>query len=300
MQQRAFKENELHQNNSRVMPNLFCSSVFKHWRGQYNLLLTTSVFLIGLRVCIGYIQSRLQTQIEGMLLAVWLAISLGILAWQLVGGWRACDNHIRDGGGMIAGWLGYGSLLVTLILTLLQFIDGVAGQIMLQPAPTPEKIELATSANGSNLLIDGPIDWETFNALKATLQQHGTIATVVLNSSGGRVFTARAMALIIEEHQLDTHVDHVCYSACTLVFLAGRKRTVSPNGELGFHQYSLQGINQLQNINISEELEKDRRFFLKRGLSATFVDSIFQADPQNLWKPDRQRLIDAGVINWQE
>ena len=282
------------------MPNLFCSSVFKHWRGQYNLLLTTSVFLIGLRVCIGYIQSRLQTQIEGMLLAVWLAISLGILAWQLVGGWRACDNHIRDGGGMIAGWLGYGSLLVTLILTLLQFIDGVAGQIVLQPAPPPEKIELATSASGSNLLIDGPIDWQLFNAVKATLQQRNTITTVVLNSSGGRVFTARALALIIEEHQLDTHVDHLCYSACTLVFLAGRQRTVSPHGELGFHQYSLQENNQLQNINISEELEKDRRYFLKRGLSATFVDSVFQADPQNLWIPDRQRLFDAGVITTQE
>ena len=282
------------------MPHLFFSALFKHWRGQYNLLLTTAVFLIGLRVCIGLIQSWLLTQIEAMLLAIWLATSLSILVWQLVGGWRACDNHIREDGGMIAAWLGYGSLLATLMLTLLQFIDGVAGQIVLQPAPPPEKIELATSANGSNLLIDGPIDWELFSAVKATLQQRNTIETVVLNSSGGRVFTARAMALIIEEHQLDTHVDRLCYSACTLVFLAGRQRTVSPNGELGFHRYSLQEINQLQNINIGEELDKDRRYFLERGVSVKFVDSVFQADPQNLWKPDRQRLLDAGVITTLE
>lgn len=282
------------------MPKIIVDLVFRHWRGQYNLLFTSAVLLIGIRVCIGLFQSHLQSRFESTLLAAWLAISLSILVWQLVGGWRACDNHIRDGGGIVAGWLGYGSLLVTLALTLIQVIDGVSNQIALQPAPLLKNIELEISDNNSVLLVDKPIDWEMFTAFKSALQQHDTIATVVLHSTGGRVFTARAMALMVEKHQLDTHVDHVCYSACTLVFLAGKRRTVNPGGELGFHQYDLQEKHQQQGIDITEELNKDRRYFIERGVSATFVDSVFQADPLNLWKPDRQTLTDAGVITDQE
>jgi len=261
------------------------------------MLLTTAIWLIGVRVLIGVIQSPLQQHFATPALAVWLTASLIILVWQVVGGWRACDNYVRAGGGMAGGWMGYGSLLVVLALTLVQVIDGVTGKIEIQPAPPLATVELELLNGNSLLLVDKPLDWRLFTTFKTALEQHKTITTVVLNSTGGRVYTARAMALIIEQYKLNTHVDEICYSACTIVFLAGNLRTAANTAELGFHQYSLQQNYQLEHINISQELSRDRDYFIKRGVSSAFVESLFQANPESLWKPDRKTLTDAGVLS---
>ncbi len=244
----------------------------------------------------GGIQSLIQHTVNSSVLAAWLGLSLVTLVWQLVGGWRACDNHVREGGGMITAWIGYSAVLLTLTLAIVQMIDGVTEKTQLQPARPTGTTTLELHDENTVLLVDKPLDWDLYSSFKTTLQNHSSVTTVTLNNSGGYVFTARAMALLIEQYNLDTHVDETCYSACTIVFLAGNKRTINSGAELGFHQYSLQTNHQLQNINISEELKKDRDYFIERGVSMTFVNSIFRADPNNLWKPELKTLIDAGVV----
>jgi len=268
----------------------------KHWCGHYNLFLTAALLLIGIRVCIGVTQQQLQTGFNTTTLTLWLTASAAVLIWQLVGGLRACDNHVREGGGVVASWLGYGSLLITLMLTIVQFLDAITEKIALQPAPPPEQVELQLLNDNSIILVDKPLNWELFSAFKKILHQPNTIGTVLLDSTGGLVFTARAMALLIQQYELDTRVRHECYSACTIVFLAGKQRTMQPAAELGFHQYSLQENYQLQNLDINLELNKDRNFFIERGVSTAFVEAIFQATPDSLWIPDRKTLTDAGVV----
>lgn len=271
-------------------------SVSKHWRGHYDLLLTSAVLLIGIRIGIGAIQHTVLVNIERATLATWLAFSFVVLVWQLVGGWRACENHVRDGGAMIIGWLGYGALLITLSLAVFQALDGVSNQIKVQPAPSPAPVELLLRDNKTILVVDKPLDWPLFATFKSLLEQHPTIKTVVLDSSGGRVFTARAMALLIEKHRLDTHVERECYSACTIAYMAGGRRTVNTGAKLGFHQYALQQDYQLQHVDINRELQKDKDFFISQGVSPDFVNTVFQATPDSLWKPDQKTLLDAGVV----
>src|SRR5690606_23204382 len=61
---------------------------------------------------------------------------------------------------------------------------------------------------------------------------------VALNSPGGAVDSAIAMALKIHRLGLDTYVpaEMGCYSACAYMFLAGAERHA--RGELGVHQIS--------------------------------------------------------------
>ena len=134
-----------------------------------------------------------------------------------------------------------------------------------------------------------------FTAFKLALSQYDSIETVLLNNAGGRVYTARGMALLIEQHNLDTHVDDVCYSACTIAFLAGNQRTLGHAAQLGFHRYSMQEGYESQNIDIEQQIEKDKTYFIERGVAREFVNFIDQANSDTLWKPARQLLIDAGV-----
>jgi len=281
----------------------YAAPISRHWHGHYSLFLTAAVFLVGIRASIGILQSLVQPYLHAIALALWLALSLLVLVWQTVGGWRACDNHAREGGGVVTGWVGYAALLLTVTLALFQLIDGVSNRIELQPAAMKDPVELKVSNENSVVWVDQPLDWPLFAAFKTLLLQHQTIKTVVLNSAGGRVFTARGMALLVEQYELDTHVDEYCYSACTIVYLAGNKRTLNSGAELGFHRYSMQEGHQagsalqgqVQSIDIEKQLEKDKTYFINRGVSREFVNSIYQANSDSLWKPNRQMLIDAGV-----
>ena len=278
------------------MPIAIGDSVAKHWRGHYDLLMTSACALLGIRLGLGAIQQNVLTMLTPVTLAAWLTFSLMVLIWQLVGGWRACENHVSDGGGMVTGWVGYGALLITLSLAVFQTLDGISAQVNIEPAPTPPPVQLQLRENNTVLAIDEPLDWPLFNAFKSSLSKHQTITSVWLDSEGGRVFTARAMARLVEQYELDTHVENRCYSACTVVFMAGEKRTANLGAELGFHQYALQQDYQLQQIDVSLELKQDRDYFVRRGVSADFANSVFKATPDALWKPNRKSLLDAGVL----
>ena len=196
--------------------------IARHWRGQQDLLLTSAVILIGIRVVIGIIQHTALSDTSLGALTLWLTFSFSVLVWQLVGGWRTCENHIRSGGGMIAGWVGYAALLITFALAVFQALDGISSQVKIQPAPTAQPIDLQLRDDNTVIVIDKPLDWPLFSTFKSLLEQHQSITTVVLDSTGGRVYTARAMALLIDEHRLDTHVEQVCFPpVLSLLWLAG-------------------------------------------------------------------------------
>jgi ATP-dependent protease ClpP protease subunit len=279
-----------------VIADYIRRNITAHWRGHYDLLLTAAVTLIGIRVGLGTMQYTALTDTSPGILATWLAFSFTVLVWQIVGGWRTCENHIRSGGGMFTGWVGYAALLITIALAVFQALDGVSSQVKLQPAPTAQSAQLPLRDDNTVIIIDQPLDWPLFSTFKSSLEKHASIKTVALDSTGGRVFTARAIALLIEEYRLDTYVEQTCYSACTIAFMAGLTRTAATGAELGFHQYALQQDYQLQQIDITQELAKDREFFQRQGVSAEFVSTVFQATPDSLWKPDRKTLLDAGVL----
>ena len=79
--------------------------------------------------------------------------------------------------------------------------------------------EIETS-NGSFGII-----FEDIDDFKMLLEQNLDITKVSLTSYGGFVEAAYEIADLILDYNLDTHLEGDCESACTILFLAGNKRT---------------------------------------------------------------------------
>jgi len=148
------------------------------------------------------------------------------------------------------------------------------------------------------------------------LSENPQITTVQLNSSGGLQADAYMISDLIIDFDLDTHVNGVCHSSCTILFLAGNKRTVERGSTLGFHQlhwpaesqrvyyeYYL-GTDWNDEFEYAEWLYNDAQatilldmeYLLERGVEPSFAIKTLEADPNDMWIPRRKELINAGVI----
>ena len=148
------------------------------------------------------------------------------------------------------------------------------------------------------------------------LSENPQITTVQLNSAGGLQADAYEISDLIIDFDLNTHVDGVCHSSCTILFLAGNKRTVERGSTLGFHQlfwgaesqkvyydYYL-GTDWNDEFEYAEWLYNDAQatilldmeYLLERGVEPSFAIKTLEADPYDMWIPRRKELINAGVI----
>ena len=148
------------------------------------------------------------------------------------------------------------------------------------------------------------------------LSENPQITTVQLNSAGGLQADAYEISDLIIDFDLDTHVNGVCHSSCTILFLAGNKRTVERGSTLGFHQlhwpaesqrvyydYYL-GTDWNDEFEYAEWLYNDAQatilldmeYLLERGVESSFAIKTLQADPNDMWIPRRKELLNAGVI----
>ena len=148
------------------------------------------------------------------------------------------------------------------------------------------------------------------------LSENPQITTVQLNSGGGLQADAYEISDLIIDFDLDTHVNGICHSSCTILFLAGNKRTVERGSTLGFHQlhwaaesqrvyyeYYL-GTDWNDEFEYAEWLYNDAQatilldmeYLLERGVEPSFAIKTLQADSYDMWIPRRKELINAGVI----
>jgi len=263
-----------------------------HWLGRYPLLPTLIFTVLLLRISIGSLQNFIPTNF----ILVWILASLAVFVWQVVGTTRAAKRFLKDSGNMIGVYAAYFAMLSVTVMTIVQGGDALANEVMPE-SRKDSSYTLPVLSDKQMMRVDGNLDWEMFSAFERTLDSHPGIENVKLGSSGGYVFVARAMALLIESRELNTHVATHCYSACTLAFVAGSQRTMDKGAKLGFHRYKLESTEKPSLINVSEELEKDRRFFAERGLSSSFVENVFNAKHSELWVPDHEQLLQAGVLS---
>ncbi len=148
--------------------------------------------------------------------------------------------------------------------------------------------------DGQIAYLTGPIDFDTYEAMKKTLTLSPPPTVLQLNSSGGRIGAARGVARLVREAGLATHVDGTCASACTLIFAAGPRRTMSGNARIGFHGYRLN--SNVATLNASEEQDRDKAAFIAQGVDATFLDRALAIAHDDMWFPSTAELKNAGVL----
>ena len=180
--------------------------------------------------------------------------------------------------------------------------------------------------NGSTLIYDTSsasneqeqeITWEDVDELEALLKSEPSIREIELNSAGGDIEAAFYMADLIIDFELDTNVNGTCESACTLVLLAGEKRTVERGSWVGFHQ-SYWDAPYIQDYferekdsegwsnafefaswmyeDTQREVLRNLQYFVERGVDAGFAIKTMKATSDDMWYPRRKELEAAGVI----
>ena len=198
----------------------------------------------------------------------------------------------------------------------------VAMMFPLSATSQASKFEL----NGSTLIYDTSsasneqeqeITWEDVDELDALLKSEQSIKEIELNSAGGDIEAAFYMADLIIDYELDTNVNGTCESACTLMLLAGERRTVERGSWVGFHQSYwdapyIQGYFERNKDSkgwsnafefaswmyedTQREVLRNLQYFVERGIDAGFAIKTMKATSDDMWYPRRKELEAAGVI----
>ncbi|MCR9061932.1 MAG: hypothetical protein NXI02_31710 [Rhodobacteraceae bacterium] len=133
------------------------------------------------------------------------------------------------------------------------FISRVASAVALGMSLAGQVAAQDVRLIGPNTLrIDGTISVATEKSFHR-LADEADIHTVELNSDGGQVYAALSIADRIHLQGINTWIKpgEECYSACALVFLAGKRRLA--DGILGVHQiYSEEENNSLTQAIVSD------------------------------------------------
>lgn len=157
------------------------------------------------------------------------------------------------------------------------------------------KLEISANRDGTILYVEGSYGIRAADDVRRALELHRGVREVVLAGPGGRAGPAFEMFDMFGKRRLATRVESECYSACTIAFLGGVERSISPHGKLGFHRASFPGMSD----NDMHESNRGDRRFLQYGakLTAEFVNRIMQTPPESIWVPTAQELLAGRVID---
>lgn len=282
----------------------------RHWKGE--LSLSTSYWINGTLIvgaCTVLILFALKSIPElnwsiRSISAVAILLIVGYLLawlWSVVGIWRSAGHHVERGGSpiwanlakgvVIFGGLSMaGQLITNYIPALKEYGLLVAGVDSLG-----EPAEMAVSANGRDIIVRGMLVEGTAERFATIVSNAPRAKTIVLDSRGGRLLEAMRMAELIRQKQLNTYVEDQCASACTLALIAGVDRAANANAKIGFHQASFPGMDA-ETARANDEF---KRLYAKAGIDGDFVRRASEVSASNMWYPQHEELVAAGVLNRQ-
>ena len=143
------------------------------------------------------------------------------------------------------------------------------------------------------------------------------IRKLKITGPGGDMDAARKIAEVLITHNIDTIAYGKCYSACTLIFLAGQSRTLEVDAELGFHRQWVNGKHHKKNFEtnrevmewndefeylmyiynkLNTELVGDIQYMDDRGVAFDFILKTISTEVWDMWTPSREVLLSAGVL----
>jgi hypothetical protein len=281
----------------------------QHWQGKFILAQAFWINLVLLFFLLGilerfifppYIESELA--VTTAVIAYIIVVKLIIYPWQVVGVLRACDLRIKSDTGrswataaQVALVLSLGATLVATIETWQSLQVFKRNLILEQTAPPEPLYSLDLIQQNTLIHLRGPFEIGITNRVAELIEQYPEITGIILDSVGGQIYEGRGLARLIKENNLQTFSLDKCLSSCTTAFVAGTIRTLGTNARLGFHQYRTYSL--IPSINVESEQAKDMAIFEKQGVSAEFLEKVFTQPPEEMWWPDIDELINAGVVH---
>ena len=171
--------------------------------------------------------------------------------------------------------------------------------------------------NTENTIGSKIIDWGHSERLRIILEAHKDIKILKLHSAGGKLVEAIAMAEMIIDAGLDTHVDKQCNSSCLTMFLAGNKRTASLGAKFGSHRAHWQAKTMEEYYEfhkddrywetpfdfaswLYEDVQREVYEFIKylteRGVTADIAYKTYRVGSGEYWYPTRAELLSSRIL----
>jgi hypothetical protein len=151
--------------------------------------------------------------------------------------------------------------------------------------------------DGKDLVVEGEIDFASIKAFRDYVQNTPQLERVVLSSPGGIVVAAELMAQAVRKRSLKTYVPDLCASACTLIFLSGKDRTMAKDALIGFHQSSAKSLGgdgpEERTVAFDSNL---RKFYMSAGLDAKFIERILATPYTDMLLPSAEELLKEKVL----
>ncbi len=138
-------------------------------------------------------------------------------------------------------------------------------------------IDLYTTTGQCVLVVDGLVDVGALKAFNEGLREVQRLRCaeriMVLNSAGGAPRLAYSVADFLGKNEFDTEImdGSICFSACSYVFLGGRKRVVGDRGKFGVHQHSRDGVCVLA---FSDGEERRMRTIMEKALPGPAMNRL--------------------------
>jgi hypothetical protein len=281
----------------------------RHWRGNLSLAQAFWVNLVVLFLALGLLERFLfppyvenEIAVTTAVLVYFVVVKLIIYPWQVVGVLRSCDLRIKSDTGRLWATAAQVALVISLAATLVatietyQSLQGFKRNLILEQTAPPEPLYSLDLIKQDTLIhLRGPFEIGITNRVEVLIEQHPEITGIILDSVGGQIYEGRGLARLIRENKLQTYSLDKCLSSCTTAFVAGTIRTLGTNARLGFHQYRTYSV--FPSINVEQEQSKDMAIFEKQGVSAEFLEKVFIQPPEEMWWPDIDELVNAGVVH---
>jgi hypothetical protein len=124
-------------------------------------------------------------------------------------------------------------------------------------------------------------------------------AVVILESTGGSVAEALGMGRVIRQMGFETEVSTYCFSACTLAFSGGVRRTVDVDAKFGVHRISTIALLEstqafdLGQIAIAELVE----YSSFMGVDPNFVTPLTAVGPDEIKILSYDQLLKYRIVS---
>ncbi len=133
------------------------------------------------------------------------------------------------------------------------------------------------------LIYRNQVDLGDITQFRRALREHAEIDTIILDNDGGRVYEALEISEIIHDKQFNTVILNGCFSACSYLFFAGKKRLIL--GELGVHQLSTdENLSPRDTLKTAQSSVSDIISVLnKYEVSNKVLEYMLRTSPQDLY-----------------
>lgn len=275
----------------------------RYWRGELPLHVTFFggwIFVF----CFTYIfhlladvffKSSYNLLLAPLVLSVAYIGSTLALVWWGVGLWKSASKHKRGYYWQVAVFLS--KLIVCIAAGKELYLYGVVVKPQLEDVfaeiagdPQWGEGEVRVDQARGQLEVYGSITQSLANAVDEALVSASHVKVVRLESPGGRVGAALRIRNSIRSRSLDTFVQKECNSVCSIAFMGGMHRSISPEAKIGFHSARFGGERAMAaNSLMKAQLAAD-------GVSIPFLEKALSVSPDSMWYPSVEELIHSGVV----